>query len=86
MLATERRANIVSCALLHKSPSETLRMLQGAYGYVSGVYSSVMAVRVLVTIRAAGDRLLRQMTKTWSVCAMVCEVTDERVFRGYQRK
>jgi hypothetical protein len=32
MSATEQRANIKCCVLLHKSPSETLRMLEEAYG------------------------------------------------------
>jgi hypothetical protein len=37
------------------------------------------------TTRVAGDRQVRQMTKTSSVCATLCEVIDEIVFRRYQQ-
>jgi hypothetical protein len=32
MVAIEQSENIKCCILLHKSPSETLRMLEEAYG------------------------------------------------------
>jgi hypothetical protein len=32
-----------------------------------------------------GWNKLRELTETWSMCAMLCAVTDERVFRRYRR-
>jgi hypothetical protein len=37
------------------------------------------------TVAVAGDRQLRQKTKTSSVCATLYEVIDEIVFRKYQQ-
>jgi hypothetical protein len=82
------------CSLLHKSPSEMLRKLVEAPGKAAirrtqmhgCINVFVTAVRLAMTNSAAGDRELREMAKTSSTCAMLCEVTDERVFRRYQRK
>jgi hypothetical protein len=63
-------------------------MLEEAHGkavvkkrrrFMSCINVFVVAVRVSVTIRAASDRHLQQMT-TLSVCTKLFEVTDERVF------
>jgi hypothetical protein len=49
----------------------------------SGITLFAMAVRVSTAIRVAADLQLRYTTKTQSVCVILCEVTDERVFRMY---
>jgi hypothetical protein len=59
-------------------------MLQEAYGNVAvkktQVYEwhnvFVIAVRLSVAMRPAENRELQQTTQTWSVCAMLCAVTD----------
>jgi hypothetical protein len=68
-------------------------MLEEAYGkaamkktqFTSGIIVFVMAVRVSMTIRAVSNRPLLQTMKASRVCAMLCEVIDERAFRGYQQ-
>jgi hypothetical protein len=41
------------------------------------------AVQVSMMIRTVGNRQLQQMGNTRSVCAMLCEVTNKRVFTRY---
>jgi hypothetical protein len=80
------------CILPCKSPSETLQMLEDAYGKVIIVKMQVykrykrfhMAVRVSKTTHAAGNHQIEQIKKTQSMCAMLCQVTNGRVFKKYQ--
>jgi hypothetical protein len=77
------------CVLLHKSILETLQLLVEAYSEVAMKKTQVckwhkhfvMAMQVLMKINAVGDCQPLQMIKTMSMCAMLCEMTDKRVFR-----
>jgi hypothetical protein len=87
-VGTYQRVNIKFCVLLNKYPFEKLRMFEEAYGEVamkksrfsSGINVFVMAMRVSTMIRAADDRQ-RRVTKTSSVCEMLCKMVGR-----YQRK
>jgi hypothetical protein len=69
-------------------------MLEDTYGKVITLKMQVyrwhkrfhLAMRVSKMTHAAGNHQLQQMAKTSSMCAMLCQLTDERVFRKYQWK
>jgi hypothetical protein len=92
MLAIEQCVNIECCVLPYKSPSEALGLLGEAYKKAamkktlvySGKNTFVVAERVSMKIHAAGD-FLQQTTETSRVCVL-CQVTNERVFRRLQQK
>jgi hypothetical protein len=67
-------------------------MLGKAYGtgneeerFSSGINIFMMAVRVSM-IRDKGHFHLAQVAKTWSVCTILCEMTDKGVLRRHEQK
>jgi hypothetical protein len=68
MLATEQRANINCCVLLHKYPSEALQMLEEKYGKMDIKKLQVYeGQRRFHDSRTVEDHQHRQLTKTLNV-------------------
>lgn len=81
------RVNIKFCILLYKFTSKALWIPEEMYGkmptkkmLVYKWHKRLCDGCVSMMICAVGDHHFWQMTKTSRVCAMLCEVTNERVF------
>jgi hypothetical protein len=66
----ERHASITFDVLVEESPTETLPMLEESYKKAAMKGTQVCHKRFRGG-RSADDCQLRQMTKAWSVCAML---------------
>jgi hypothetical protein len=93
MSPLEQRANIKFCALLKKTPSETLRVLEKAYSKAAGMKRQVYEWQECFRYGCASVddnphcSQLQQMTKKkLSMHTLLCKVTHERVWRRYEWK